>query len=653
MEATFKMKKGNRCVVADNPQLMTEWDNEKNVENNLFADTTSIGSHKTAYWVCAKHKISFSQVIRARATGERACPVCKDEWRKNISRERYIQGKKTLAETHPQLVKEWVKCDNPKFTPETCVATSNVKVSWKCPKCGGQYDAYIFNRTRQHSGCPYCAGQKVLKGFNDLQTLLPDLAREWSPKNSLLPTEVTLHSKKKVYWCCPFGHDDYFMAVQNRVKRVGCPICASQSQTSFPEQALFFYLSKVYPTAINRYFCNSKEIDIFIPSLNVGIEYNGYFSHKKKSLKDLDKKRLFESMGIKMITIKEYKKVEEMTDSDYYIHERTSYKRLDTLIQSILADLCDKTNSDNIDINCSRDSIKIKQQYVTLRKEKSIAALRPDLLSRWDYEKNGNITPDLVSLGTGHRYYWKCYICGRSYLALPSQIATGSACSKHSYLVKTGVNDFETVYPELLKYWDYEKNEILPSQVYAGGDKVVFWLCEKGHSFQKSLRKRIKNEGCPICAGKKVLAGYNDLESQYPEVAATWNYSKNNGILPSEVVAHSNKEFFWKCSRGHEWKAKVSNRTKRNGTGCPYCSNTKVLPGDNDLKTKYPHIAIEWNYDRNANLPEHYFPFSSKKVWWKCKYGHEWEATIANRTYFGTNCPTCYKLREEKSESRK
>ena len=79
----------------------------------------------------------------------------------------------------------------------------------------------------------------------------------------------------------------------------------------------------------------------------------------------------------------------------------------------------------------------------------------------------------------------------------------------------------------------------------------------------------MRGEGCPICAGKKVLVGFNDLSTVCPDVAKTWNYPKNGDALPTHITAHSNKKFWWICEHGHEWEAKVCNRV--NGRGCPEC----------------------------------------------------------------------------------
>ena len=555
--------------IIDNAELMAEWDWEKNNAIGLDPCKLTIGSHKYAFWICTKHKIKFEQEIRARAKGERTCPQCYDEWRTSINRERYIKGKKVLAETHPELVEEWISCDDPKFTPYTCVAGSNVKVKWKCKKCGGEYKAYIANRTLRGSSCPYCANQKVLIGYNDLQSQLPDLAAEWSKKNTINPTEVTAHSNKKVYWVCPLGHDDYLMSIKQRSNRQGCPICAQQSQTSFPEQAIYFYLKQAFPDTVNIYIFDGREIDIFIPSKNIGIEYNGYFSHKKKAEKDILKKEFFESAGITLLVVKEYKYTEEKEHADFYIHERTTFNDLTRLINNIIKSL---DIDISVDVDCSRDAISIKNQYVILRKENSIAAVRPDLVSRWDYEKNGSITPEMVTLGTGQRYYWKCKICNRSYLALPSRIAQGSVCSKHRNLLKKGENDLASKHPELLKYWDYDKNDIDPSEVYGGGERIAYWVCEKGHSYARSILDRIRNKGCPICNGKQVLAGFNDLLSYNPELAKEWDYELND-CLPSEIhYGNQSKNIHWICKTcGHKWVSKVKQRKK-----CPECERMRL-----------------------------------------------------------------------------
>ena len=140
---------------------------------------------------------------------------------------------------------------------------------------------------------------------------------------------------------------------------------------------------------------------------------------------------------------------------------------------------------------------------------------------------------------------------------------------------------------------------------------------------------------------KAILEGYNDLSTTNPNLAKEWDYEKNYPLLPTQVAAKSNKKVWWKCKKGHEWRAVISNRNK--GIGCPICSHRQILEGYNDLATTNPEIAKEWNYERNHPLlPTQVAAAGKKKVWWICKKGHEWLATLYSRKA-GSNCPKCAK----------
>ena len=56
---------------------------------------------------------------------------------------------------------------------------------------GHEWEAAVKSRTINKTGCPYCSHNKVLAGFNDFATLLPDIAAEWSDRHyPLLPTQA-------------------------------------------------------------------------------------------------------------------------------------------------------------------------------------------------------------------------------------------------------------------------------------------------------------------------------------------------------------------------------------------------------------------------------------------------------------------------------
>lgn len=133
---------------------------------------------------------------------------------------------------------------------------------------------------------------------------------------------------------------------------------------------------------------------------------------------------------------------------------------------------------------------------------------------------------------------------------------------------------------ELMAEWNWEKNDKLgfdPKILTLGSDKKVWWVCNTGHEWQASIGHRSRGCRCPYCSNKKVLSGYNDLQTVNPTLAKEWNYEKNNGLTPTNVTPSSNKKVWWKCSKGHEWQAIIGNRHR--GNGCPQCYKERKSKG--------------------------------------------------------------------------
>ena len=125
-----------------------------------------------------------------------------------------------------------------------------------------------------------------------------------------------------------------------------------------------------------------------------------------------------------------------------------------------------------------------------------------------------------------------------------------------------------------------------------------------------------------------------------PLLSEEWHPAKNNTLLPSQIAANSGRKVWWRGACGHEWQATVASRNS--GCGCPICRGLTVLRGFNDLETCCPEIAIEWNYEKNDGLlPSEVTSKNGKKVWWRCKAGHEYQATINARVSKHNGCPYC------------
>lgn len=265
-----------------------------------------------------------------------------------------------------------------------------------------------------------------------------------------------------------------------------------------------------------------------------------------------------------------------------------------------------------------------------------------------------------------------------------------------------GETDLATTHPELAAQL-VDPN--LATMVLAGSKRVVDWRCSAGHQWDAPIDKRAKRGfGCPYCSGRRVLAGYNDLATTRPDLAAEL---ADQELAPG-LSAGSHTSVTWRCALGHEWDAPVANRAA--GRGCPYCAvpARAVLAGFNDLATTHPLVAKElvdsslavelsagsnrmvewrcaaghgWTTSPNTRTSGRGCPYctgrltlagetdlatvrpdlaaelvqqchgtalaagSNKKVRWRCADGHEWDATVANRVKRGSGCPYCSGLR--------
>ncbi len=207
--------------------------------------------------------------------------------------------------------------------------------------------------------------------------------------------------------------------------------------------------------------------------------------------------------------------------------------------------------------------------------------------------------------------------------------------------------------PDMVSQWSPD-NELSPSDVSCGSHRKVLWICNKGHTWEATVKNRtLKSSGCPYCEHRAVLKGYNDLETTFPDIAKTW--SPKNELSPSEVSPSSNRSILWICENGHEWKARIADRTE--GHGCPYCAGQRVWPGYNDLATTHPALAAEWSPKNKSLSPETITYMNRSRVWWHCsKCGCDYQAGVYTRAKGGV-CPYCVanelkKQREQRLQRR-
>ena len=205
-----------------------------------------------------------------------------------------------------------------------------------------------------------------------------------------------------------------------------------------------------------------------------------------------------------------------------------------------------------------------------------LASLYPELAAQWDARKNAPRKPSEFSAGSHTLAWWLCEK-GHSWRAQIKSRVSGCGCPVcMGRLVVAGANSLADVAPELSRQWDMDKNAPLtPRQVTAGTMRKVWWRCALGHSWRAAVSPRVRQGvGCPYCAGRKVLPGFNDLASKAPAVAAQWHPVLNGSLTPEMVMVSSHRRVWWQCPQGHVWRALVYSRTGEQRCGCPVCGGS-------------------------------------------------------------------------------
>ena len=583
-----KVWSGHNDLKALFPDLAKEWDNEKNA---VSADQVFPNTAKKYWWKCDKGH-SFLESPNTRVNMKTGCPIC--------SGHRLAKGINDLKTLFPEVAAEWDVEKNEK-APDEVTPHTHTYAWWICPK-GHSYRAQVSNRTAERgTNCPFCAGRSVLVGFNDLASQYPEIARQWHPEKNLplMPEDVTSASNKSVWWLCPVCGNEWKTTVAARTgPKTTCPRCKRWFHTSKIEQILFYYIKSVFPDAENGYMLNAKnEIDVFIPSRKIGIEYDGQRWHgEAKKANDEYKGRAIIASQIRLFRIRE-PNCAVINDGSTIIFTSTP-KGDFTHINDALIELFSILAEENIchsvpEIDIDRDNVKIAASFSQNAAERSLASIAPNLVEEWDFEKNYGLKPDCIPAYSAIKAWWICRECGNNWRAGIYSRVNGRGCPlcKSAKLSKAarkrhflpGINDLVTVAPDVAKEWDYTRNKEIPVNVTHGSPAKYWWICPQGHSYEASVANRVKGRGCPFCYKERrgTLAkkarlhpGINDLVSAAPDIAKEWDYSKNSEI-PEKVTRGSGIKYWWVCPKGHSYEATPSHRSR--GQGCPYCSGRRKL----------------------------------------------------------------------------
>jgi len=535
-----KITKKNSLII-QYPELIKEWNYEGNKNEKLYIENMTIGSHTKCNWICSKgHK--WKATVKDRTNGH-GCPYC--------SGRKAITGKTDLKTKFPEIAKEWDYDKNYPYRPEEIPFGSGKEFYWICSK-GHSFKSIVNKRTSGQS-CPFCNTKNVKKLKNVCPELFNEIDKELNSNIDI--NNINIGSKEKIYWKCSKCGHKWRSTISNRlisdkngnyIKKENCSKCHNKNK-SFREMTIFFYIKQIFPDAISGYKDLGFELDIYIPSLKIGIEYDGYIWHKDKIDIDIKKNQKCLKNKIKLYRFREMLDSLKSTSIDFLLKD----DRLDTLEITLKNFFLQEFNK-LINIDIETDRIKILDTYKKIELKNSISITHPTISKEWHPTKNLNLLPTFFSYGSNQKVWW-LGSCGHEWEDTIKHRTSGVGCPYcNGKKVLKGFNDFETKHPELLAFWD-KNNSYLPSEVTEKSSKEINCTCKKcGYKWKTSVSVFSNSKGCPVCNQHKIIKGKNDILTKFPELFdgkffIQWDYKKNqeNNIYPEGLAKSLMKKVWW------------------------------------------------------------------------------------------------------------
>ena len=421
---------------------------------------------------------------------------------------------KSIEYLRPHLIDEWSKKN--KLNPKDFMVGSGKKVWWRCKK-QHEWETAIRNRCIKNRKCPYCGGIRPIPGETDLATKNPNLASEWHPfNNTLKPTDVLEKSNKKVWWLCKKGHE-WEATISNRTAGNDCPYCAGR-----------------------KAIAGETDLATLNPQLA-----KQWHPKKNKNLTPTD------------VTVKSGKKVWWV----YPYDDPVSGKHFDFEWQATVSNR----------VRCPECPFLTKTYKRAWKGFNDLETRLPELANEWHPTKNGLKKPSDYTVYSGTKVWW---ICSKGHEWNTSIIhrSKNHECPYcQGNLAIRGENDAITLMPILKNFFDENNNKYDLRDQCLYSKKQAIWKCDRGHSWKTKIANMANHCSCPYCSGRKAIKEETDLKTIYPEIASEWNQCRNGKLSPEDVLPFSNKKVWWKCSRGHEWRSSIINRTRK-GYQCPKCN---------------------------------------------------------------------------------
>lgn len=499
----------------DYKHIITEWNYEKNNELGIYIDDISPHNSARVWWTCPKGHEYFTKISARTGEKKSQCPYCSG----HLFKQGYNDFETWCIENH---FEDLLDCWSEKNTtlPTEVTPFKNEKIIWNCEECGYEWSIPVYSMAGKRQEGYRCLCRKCAASAGTekrIQTILEnggsfynwcidnnreDVLEQWSPKNTIFPDEVTAYcSEPKIKWICKHGHEWEASVGDRRTRKneiVGCPDCVHRYYTSFPEKVVAYYMAKYFDIEENYRpkWLGRKEIDIFIPSLEIGIEYDGQSFHEDTE-RDIEKDLICEENGITLIRIREYNLPELKTSLCYRVSEERN-KGIPANLPELIVSILKALKIEDPDVDFIRDYSSILELVAREKEKNSLQEWcrendKEYLLEEWHPTKNENLTPKGFTPFSNRDVWWKCSECGYEYeMSIQRRTDFGLGCKYcHPFRGSKSLFDWchenNTLY--LLDEWDYDKNEKTPKEVsYAQNDRV--WWIVNGEEKYLTINQR-------------------------------------------------------------------------------------------------------------------------------------------------------------------
>ena len=486
---------------------------------------------------------------------------------------------------------------------------SSVLANWKC-KNGHYFKEKVNVIYRRKYKCFYCTGRQIWSGENDLQTLYPDLAKEFDVKlNGITPDKISPRDTKTYWWTCKEGHPSFTRTVEHRVNRESeCPYCAGR--LAIPGET---DLKTLYPEIAEEW---DEEKNGVLPDDLNPFSYNSYYwicpkghSYKKKVVK-----RTKYHKPVDCTKCAKAQTTSFPEQAIYYYAKKCFPDAVNRYREPFEKGM-------ELDIFIPFWNIGIEYDGAAFHKDEE------------QHERE-------------HRKYTACQKLGIRLIRIKEGEDTWKDTADEIFYVKKRMKDDDM---QAFLCFMFGKVFALKKYTYSSDNKEKALLnCFYGFPTDFNVSRD----------RPEILEYLVDIEhsfgARYPHLAELWDEEANGKLTPFMLPPGSNHEVTWKCPICKKsWKAPVGGIVSRNVKTCKACSmkrnginsSKRTVLRDGSLADNSEKLFKQWDYEGNGNLTPYDVPLGySKKVAWKCDVcGYKWSSSPNSRLRNGqiSDCPHC------------